>query len=117
MRGATSKPGLTESAAAAAAGTTASPETVRLHVFLDGSVRRDQLDEAAGALIAEIRGRLPQAGASLKLLTVSRIGRSLLMEGDADAMALIRTLPHVVDVLGTDLEDVMPQPVGRRMVG
>lgn len=86
----------------------------RRHVFFDRSIPRDHLAEAGETLAAAARQALGRPDASLRVLETSRIGRSALVTGDPDVLAILPTLPHVADVLGTELQDVYPRPVDRR---
>jgi hypothetical protein len=117
MRGVTSRPGHGGSAPAEATRPGAPKASARLHVFLDASVSRDDLTDAAARIIADIAHHLPEGTVLPKLVSVSQLGRSLLLEGEPEALALAAALPHVVDTAGTDLQDVMPKPTSRRMAG
>ena len=101
-----------------AGATAANPDSAmqRLHVFFDTGVERDALAEASAALLAAARHRLGRSDARLEVLKASRIGRSVMVTGDPDVLALLPSLPHVIDVLGTQLEDPYPKPVESRRV-
>ncbi len=109
-------PRTTSPAASKAAATTVDSSPRRLHVFLSLDVDQDHLVEAAEDLLDAAQRRLRRSGLSARVLRVSPLARSVLVEADPAILDIVPTMPRVVDTLATDLTDVFPRPAERHSV-
>jgi hypothetical protein len=85
------------------------------NVFFHDSVSADQLSDAAQQAVAQAAKRLGRP-ATLKVGLVHRLAKSVSVKGDPALIAELSNLENVKAILPSEINDIYPKPVRKRVV-
>lgn len=90
--------------------------TVSANVFFKDAVSADELPAAADHAIKQAAKRLGRAASDATVGRVHRLGKSVSVRGDPELIAELSNADTVKTILPSEIEDIYPKPVRKKVV-